>query len=101
MWWNQKLSRSERFSRLTFAICPLGTVNTVRSNVRRRVERNPMFSTVPSVSPTFKRSPTRTAPSKMMEAPPITFSRVFCAASATAIPPTPSPANVALGLTPK
>ena len=33
--------------------------------------------------------------------PPMKFSNVFCAASATAMPPTPSPASTAITLTPK
>ncbi len=66
-----------------------------------RVERRPMWSTVPEISPIFRKSPTRTAWSKMRDAPAMTFSSVFCAASATAIPPTPSPASAGVGSTPK
>jgi len=58
-----------------------------------RVERRPISSTVPKVSPTLRKSPTPTAWSKMKDTPPITFSSVFCAASAMAMPPTPSPAR--------
>ena len=82
------------------AICPLGTLRIVRSSVRMRVERSPTRSTVPNVSPSFRKSPTRTALSKTSEKPPMTFSSVFCAASATAMPPMPSPARAAVASTP-
>ncbi len=37
----------------------------------------------------------------MRDAPATTFSSVFCAASATAMPPTPRPASAGVGSTPK
>ena len=43
----------------------------------------------------------RTAWSKISDAPAMTFSSVFCAASATAMPPTPSPASAGVGSTEK
>jgi hypothetical protein len=46
-------------------------------------------------------SPSGDALSKTTEIPPITFSRVFWAAKAIAIPPTPSPAMAAVRFTPK
>ena len=85
---------------LMFAIWPLGTVRIVRSSVRMRVERRPIESTVPDASPTLRKSPTHTARSKISESPPITFSSVFCAASATAMPPIPRPASAAVGSPP-
>ena len=84
------MSRADIVSRLALAIWLLGMLTIVRSSVRMRVDRRPMCSTVPATSPTFRKSPTRTAWSKMSDAPAITFSSVFCAASATAMPPTPS-----------
>ena len=86
---------------LTFAIWPLGTLRIVRSSVRMRVERRPIESTVPDASPTFRKSPTQTARSKISERPPMTFSSVFCAASATAMPPMPRPAIAAVGSPPR
>ena len=41
-------------STLMFAIWLLGTLTTVRSSVRMRVERRPMCSTVPSIVPTLR-----------------------------------------------
>ena len=84
-----------------FAICPLGKLTIVRSGVRIRVERSPTSTTVPWISPRFKRSPTCTAWSTIRETPAIIFSSVFWAARATAMPPTPSPANAAVTSTPK
>ena len=52
--------RRERFSSMRFENCELGTVTTVRSRVRMRVERRPMSSTVPIWSPNRQLSPTRT-----------------------------------------
>jgi hypothetical protein len=65
--WNQNLSREERFSSVRFASCPLGTLTTLRSSVRILVDRKPTSSIVPRVSPIFRKSPTRTTRSKMME----------------------------------
>lgn len=80
---------------------PMGTLTTLRSRVRILVDRKPTSSIVPRVSPVFGKSPTRVARSKMMEIPPRTFSKVFWAARAMAISPTPSPGRTAAGLRPK
>ena len=58
---------------------PVRTLTTVRSSVRMRVDRRPMWSTVPTISPILRESPTRTAWSKINDAPAMTFSSVFCA----------------------
>ena len=65
-----------------------------------RVERRPMSSTVPMVSPTRHRSPTLITRSLRMLRPPKRFSIVFCAASASAMPPMPSVASAAERFTP-
>ena len=65
----------------------------VRSKVRIRVERMPTCSTVPSMSSTLIQSPTSNGLSLTMAMEPITFSSVFCAPSAIAIPPMPRPAS--------
>src|SRR5258706_14725620 len=41
MGWNQNLSREVRFSRVMLAMCLFGTLTTLRSRVRIRVERRP------------------------------------------------------------
>ncbi len=78
-----------------------GMETRVRSRVRIRVERMPISSTVPTSSPKRQKSPTRTGASATSVMPPKRFSRVFCAARATARPPTPRPATSAVTFTPK
>ena len=92
--WNQILSRPEIFSSAIEENWLLGTLMIVRSGVRMRVERRPMCMTVPVRSPKRQTSPTKTGRSPITEIPPNRFSIVFCAARATASPPTPSPARI-------
>src|SRR3954467_1386033 len=54
--WNQNLSRTDSVSRVTLAIWLLGMLTTVRSSVRIRVDRRPMWSTVPTTAPIFSGS---------------------------------------------
>jgi beta-1,4-mannooligosaccharide phosphorylase len=92
--WNQILSRALKFSSSIAENWPLGMLTIVRSSVRMRVGRSPMCITVPMWLPNRQKSPTKTGPSPITEMPPKRFSIVFCAASATASPPTPRPASV-------
>lgn len=73
---------------------PLGMLTTVRSSVRIRVERRPIASTSPSTPSMITQSPTRNGWSIPMETDPKKCSSVFCAPSATAMPPIPSPARI-------
>jgi hypothetical protein len=100
MWWNQNLFRPEKFSRLRFAICPLGTLIRVCSCVRMHVERTPMQATVPVVLPPVKSAHAHTLVEDDGKSL-IPFSKAFCPARATAIPPTPSSASAAVRFTPK
>ena len=61
---------------------------TVRSNVRMRVARRPISSTVPISLPKRQKSPTLTGRDVNSVTAPKRFSRLFCDAKATA---TPSP----------
>jgi hypothetical protein len=61
--------------------------------LRIRVVFSPMYSTVPSSSPTITKSPITNGLSSTMESEPKRSPSTFCTASATAIPPTPSPAR--------
>ena len=70
-----------------------GIETTVRFSVRIRVDRRPMSSTVPVIVPTRQNWPMWIGLSPMIIIPPKRFSSVFCDASATAIPPTPRPAE--------
>ena len=56
--WNSILSRLEKFSKVMVENWALGTITSVRSLVRMRVERKPMSSTVPTLSPNLQKSPT-------------------------------------------
>ena len=56
---------------------PLGTVNSVRSSVRIRVERSPISSTVPMLLPNLQKSPTETGRSLITATLPKRFSMVF------------------------
>ena len=69
----------------------LGTVTKVRSFVRKVTERRPISSTIPLVSPKRHQSPGLIGLAVYSVMAPMTFSNVFCAASAMAIEPTPSP----------
>ena len=53
------LSRVAKFSTIIELAWPFGTVTIVRSAVRTRVDRIPMSSMTPTVSPIRQRSPTR------------------------------------------
>ena len=89
--------------KLTICICAksaFGTVITVRSRPRSRVERRPISSTVPILSPKLQNSPTRTGLSANSTKPPTMFSSVGRIASATARPPTPRPAMIGVMLRP-
>ena len=77
---------------------PLGMLMSVRSSVRKCVERRPMFFTSPVTPSTVITSPTRNGWSTAMATEPKRFSIVFCAPNASARPPMPSPArNVPMG----
>ena len=65
-----------------------------RSSVRIRVERRPISSTVPVMSPKRQKSPILTGLSVNRIKPLMTFSSVGRTARATARPPTPRPATM-------
>src|SRR5260370_41154047 len=95
------LVRWENVSGVMAENSAVGTVTMVRFSVGMRVERNPISSTVPTRSPNRQKSPTATGRSVMTATPPKRFSTVFCAASAIARPPTPSPAKMVVVLYPQ
>ena len=97
---SQIRSRLAKFSICIDANSPLGMDTTVRASVRTRVDRSPISSTVPIWLPNRQKSPTCTGWSATSEAPPNRCSTVFWAASASAMPPTPSPAMSAVTWTP-
>ena len=99
-WLISNLGRDFMFSNCICASVPFGTTSIFWSRVRSFKERRPISSTVPSRSPILQKSPTCTALSISNEMPPKRFSRVFCAAKATARPPIPRPASVAETFTP-
>ena len=70
----------------------LGTVTKVRFSVRSVTDLKPISSTVPCMSPKRHQSPGRMGLAVYSVIAPMTFSSVFCAASATANEPTPRPA---------
>jgi hypothetical protein len=89
-----------KFSELICAIFELGIETTVLAEVLNRVEERPMSSTVPFSPARIHTSPTRMVSRAMIEMPPKRSSSVFWAASASAIPPMPSPASNAETSTP-
>ena len=86
-------SRAAKVSRRCSERLPLGRLITVRSRVRKRVERIPISSTVPTKSSTLTKSPTRKGWSTAREMEPKRFSTVFWAPKAKARPPMPRPAR--------
>jgi hypothetical protein len=85
--WYQSLSRAAKFSIWMRENSAFGTVTSVRSRLRMRVERRPISSMVPTRSPNRQKSPTDTGWSARIETLPNRFSTVRWAASATAMFP--------------
>jgi hypothetical protein len=87
-------SRGPKFSLRMSASRPFGMLTTVRSSVRMRVERRPTASISPSTPSMMTQSPTRNGWSMPIDTDPKKCSSVFCAPSATAMPPIPRPARI-------
>ena len=88
------------FSMSSLAISSLGIVVWFPLRSRRRVERNPISSTMPSWPFTTIRCPILYGLSSKIMMLPIKFFSVSCDARAMARPPTPRPASSVLMLKP-
>ena len=66
-----------------------------------RVVLRPMYSTVPSCSPTMMKSPITNGLSMAMDSEAKMSPRMFCTASATAMPPMPRLATSVVMLNPR
>ena len=89
----RRLGRASMLSTTMLAIVELGTLTSVFSKVRMRVERKPISSTTPSNSPVLIQSPTVKGRSTRIMMEPKTLAMVSLAAMATAMPPMPSEAR--------
>src|ERR1700730_7098650 len=89
----RRIMRRLRFSTVALTTELFGIDISELSDVRTRVLRKPTSSTVPSLPATLTTWPTRNGFSIMINIEPRRLARLSRAASATAKPPTPSPAR--------
>jgi len=100
MGWNQNLSREEKFSWVMFAICPLGTADHGSGRESGSGRRRPMSRCSLKYRPPLTVSQAHRW-SKIRERRRLRFLASSATASATVMPPTPSPASAAVGFNPE